>query len=163
MGARAIKCLGAAVLRRPARPVSQFDAALSALLDDLTATMQAAEGVGLAANQIGILRRAIVVLGDEGVVELVNPVLQESSGERVGVERCLSLPGRRLWIRRAARVVVTGQDRFGQMVRIEAVDRLARCLQHEMDHLDGRLIVDRQIHPTQQRQEGCDDDGCKHA
>ena len=143
MAARQIALAGAAVLRAAARPVLEVDESVARLLDDLRDTMRGAGGVGLAAPQIGILRRAIVVDDGRGAWELVNPAIAAQSGESVARESCLSLPGRRFWVRRFAEVFVTGRDRRGRPVEREARGLLARRLQHEIDHLNGVLLSDR--------------------
>ncbi len=114
------------------------------LLDDMADTMYDAEGVGLAAPQIGILKRVIVMdVGDEhGLIELINPEIIEKDGEQFGPEGCLSIPGLRGDVRRAERVKVKGLNRNGEEIVIEGRELLARCIQHEVDHLDGILYTD---------------------
>lgn len=132
------------VLRERAREVTKFNANLHKLLDDLADTMYDARGVGLAAPQIGILKRAFVVdAGDEhGLIELVNPEIVLREGEQFGPEGCLSIPGLQGDVRRAKRVVIRGQDRYGNPVEYEGTDLLARAFQHELDHLNGVLFID---------------------
>ena len=126
------------VLRERAKEVTKFNANLHKLLDDLADTMYDAQGVGLAAPQIGILKRAFVVDADgSGLIELVNPEIVLKEGEQFGPEGCLSIPGLR-----AKRVVIRGQDRYGNPVEYEGVDLLARAFQHELDHLNGVLFID---------------------
>ncbi|HEX5727060.1 MAG TPA: peptide deformylase [Longimicrobiaceae bacterium] len=143
-----IEQLGAEVLRRRAEEVPGPDAELDRLIDDMFETMYDARGIGLAAPQVGVSRRVIVVDVNEpdtaGPFALLNPRVVEA-GERLekGEEGCLSIPGVSAMVERPSTVVVEGLDRAGNPVRIEAVAMLARCLQHEIDHLDGVLFVDR--------------------
>ncbi len=142
---------GQAVLHRPCAPVTAFDAALAALVEDMFASMRAAEGVGLAANQIGVDARVFVVEcpdADDRVTTaaVVNPVLELPPPPReldVGDEGCLSVPGQFTGSPRAATAAVRGFDVAGAPIRIEGTGTLARCLQHETDHLDGIVYVDR--------------------
>jgi peptide deformylase len=132
------------VLREKAKKVPRVDSAVVRLLDDLAETMYAAPGAGLAANQIGVALRAIVVKGDENQhYALVNPEVLKGDGTQVGYEACLSFPG---WVGEVARhesVVVRGLNRRGKDVRIKASGFTARAFQHEIDHLDGILFTDR--------------------
>jgi peptide deformylase len=132
------------VLRERAQEVTKFNANLHKLLDDMAETMYDADGVGLAAPQVGILKRVIVVdAGDEqGLIELVNPEIVLREGEQLGPEGCLSIPGLQGDVRRAQKVVVKGQDRNGNPVQYEGTDLLARAFQHEVDHLNGVLFID---------------------
>src|SRR5579875_4094613 len=144
MAVREIRQWGDPVLRTPSDEVTGFDDALRSLCDDLVDTVTAEPGrAGLAANQIGVSLRAFSWYVDEGVGYVVNPKLVEVRGEQDGDEGCLSLPG--LWfpLQRAAYAVVEGVDATGAPVRVAGRDLLARCLQHECDHLDGKLYVDR--------------------
>ncbi|MET0398261.1 MAG: peptide deformylase [Longimicrobiaceae bacterium] len=142
-----IEMLGSEVLRTPAVEVAEVDDELRRLIGDMFETMYRAEGVGLAAPQVGISRRVIVVDVHDDEVEpfaLVNPRLVESSREtEKGEEGCLSIPGLSAAVERAAHVVVEGLDRDGNPLRVEGGGLLARCLQHEIDHLDGVLFIDR--------------------
>lgn len=142
-----IRTLGDPVLRKKAEPVDAVDDEVRNLMDDMLETMYEADGVGLAAPQIGVGKRVIVIDVREPDVPpfgLVNPVIVEKS-EAVdrGEEGCLSIPGLREIVERSERVVVEGLDREGNAVRIEADGILARALQHEVDHLDGILFIDR--------------------
>lgn len=131
------------VLHEIAKEVTKFNANLHKLLDDMADTMYYAEGVGLAAPQIGILKRVIVVdVGDEhGLIEMVNPVMVEHSGEQLGPEGCLSIPGINGDVRRYQKIKVAGMDRFGKPFEMVAEDFLARAFQHEIDHLNGVLFT----------------------
>lgn len=137
--------LGDQVLREKAVPVSEINKNILKLLDNLVDTMYAAKGVGLAAPQIGISKRVIVVDAGEGLVELINPEIISSRGEEVAIEGCLSIPGVAGEVRRAQEVEVKGLDRTGKAVRIQARGLFARALQHEIDHLDGILFIDKAI------------------
>lgn len=131
------------VLHEVAKEVTKFNANLHKLLDDMADTMYYAEGVGLAAPQVGILKRVIVVdVGDEhGLIEMVNPVMVEHSGEQLGPEGCLSIPGINGEVRRYQKIKVAGMDRFGKPFEMVAEDFLARAFQHEIDHLNGVLFT----------------------
>ena len=133
------------ILRKHARRVERFDKRLAQLLDDMADTMYEADGVGLAAPQVGILKRCCVIDVGEGLIELVNPEILWSEGEVVDVEGCLSVPGRRCTVARPEKVRVHAQDRKGKHIEVEGEGLLARCLCHEIDHLDGVLYVDKMI------------------
>jgi len=133
------------ILRKRARKVEKFDRWLGQLLDDMADTMYEADGVGLAAPQVGVLKRCIVVDMGEGLIELANPEILWAEGEVVEPEGCLSVPGRRGTVARPERVRVHGQDRHGKHIEVEGEGLLARCLCHEIDHLDGIVYVDRMI------------------
>lgn len=139
-----IRTFGDPVLKSRAAFVKDFDQALVHLTQEMLKTMQEHEGVGLAANQVGRLKRILVAgLEDEEYV-VVNPVIEHRSEEmEPGIEGCLSIPEVRVEVERHVEVVVTGQDLYGSPVRISAGGLLARILQHEIDHLDGVLILDR--------------------
>ncbi|KIL41136.1 peptide deformylase [Gordoniibacillus kamchatkensis] len=133
------------VLREKAVPVRNFNANLHKLLDDMAETMYDAEGVGLAAPQVGILKRVIVMdCGEEhgGLIELVNPQIVATSGEQLGTEGCLSIPNLQGEVLRPLHVTVKGQDRSGKEVVIKGTELLARCIMHEVDHLNGVLFTD---------------------
>lgn len=139
-----IMIIGNDVLRGVCRPVTKFnDIRLPLLLKDMAEAMYRENGVGLAAPQIGIRRRMVVVDVGEGLIELVNPEITRSEGSVGAVEGCLSVPGRRGYVMRAEKVHVKAQDRKGEHFELDAEGLLARCLQHEIDHLDGVLYVDR--------------------
>ena len=142
------------ILRKHARKVEKFDKRLSVLLDDMADTMYEADGVGLAAPQVGILKRCVVIDVGEGLIELVNPEVLWAEGEVVDAEGCLSVPGRRGTVARPEKVKVRAQDRKGNPIEVEGEGPLARCLCHELDHLDGVLYVDKMIEDvTDQMQE----------
>lgn len=152
MTVRKIYTLGEPVLRRPAKKVSQFNKALQELVDDMVETMHSADGVGLAAPQIGISQRIIVVQLPEEyehplagrLFALVNPeIVERSEEEEVENEGCLSIPNIIGPVRRSLRVTVKGKDARGRPTRVEAEGFLARAFQHEIDHLDGILFIDR--------------------
>ena len=145
---RPIERLGSAVLQRPAQPVETFDAALGQLIDDMIDTMYAAPGVGLAAPQIGVPLRVCVIdlsVGKRGgeLLTLVNPEFVSRDGMQLEDEGCLSVPGFTASVPRPAHVTVRAADRHGETRLIEASGLLARALQHELDHLDGKLFIDR--------------------
>ncbi len=131
------------LLHQPAATVVRFNGSLHKLLDDMRVTLYKADGVGLAAPQVGISKRVIVVDdGETGFIEMVNPVITERSGAKDGVEFCLSVPGRGGHVTRATKVTVRYQDRNGNPFSVTATDLKARIFQHEIDHLDGRLFTD---------------------
>ncbi len=142
MAIRNIVKEGDDVLRKKCRPVENFDEKLWVLLDDMAQTMHNAEGVGLAAPQVGILRRAVVIDVGEGVIELVNPVIVSAEGEQEGQEGCLSCPGEWGIVKRPNKVVVEAQDRRGAKIRVTGEELLARAMCHELDHLEGKLFKD---------------------
>ena len=145
MAIRNIVELGDPALRKVCKPQEKFDLRLRVLLKDMADTMYKADGVGLAAPQVGILRRVVVidVQDDHGLIELVNPVITERSEEtQCGREGCLSLPGRQGIVTRPKRVKVRAQDRHGRFFELEGEDLLARAICHELDHLDGVLYID---------------------
>jgi len=138
-----IRLFGDPILREKASEVTTFDAELRRLVRDLTDTMLDAPGVGLAAPQLGVSLRVFTYDVDGVVGHLVNPDLDLSEEEQDGLEGCLSLPGLEFDCLRAMRVVARGFDMHGEPVVIEGSDLLARCIQHETDHLDGVLFIDR--------------------
>ena len=142
MGLRKILTDKDPALHKVCKPVTSFDAKLHKLLDDMAETMQDANGVGLAAPQVGILRRVVTVdLGDE-ILELVNPSLVETDGEQVGAEGCLSVPGKYGLVKRPYVAKVKAQDRFGDWFEVEGEELIARCFCHELDHLDGIVYTE---------------------
>jgi peptide deformylase len=138
-----IVTLGDPRLRLRGELVTRFDKDLQRLLDDMVATMRAAPGVGLAAQQVGVARQVCVVEVEGRVHELVNPRLIALEGEQEDLEGCLSIPGFYARRRRAERAVVEARNRHGRRVRVVGTGLLARALQHEFDHLQGELYVDR--------------------
>lgn len=137
--------LGDPVLQQKAVEVPRITKKISKLIDDMLETMYEANGVGLAAPQVGVGQRIIVLDVGEGPICLVNPVMVESAGEDIDVEGCLSIPERWVYVKRAEEVEVTGLNEKGKPVRIKAEGYLARALQHEIDHLDGILMLDRML------------------
>ena len=134
---------GDEVLRKKCHNVEKFDEKLHALLDDMYETMQEANGVGLAAPQVGILRRIAVVDVGDGKIELVNPEIIKESGEQTGDEGCLSFPGKWGEVTRPMKVTVKAQDRYGKEFKIKGTELLARAFCHEIDHLDGVVFLDK--------------------
>jgi peptide deformylase len=139
-----IRKFGDPVLKSRATPVEDFDGSLTRLAEDMLATMREHEGVGLAANQVGRLKRILVAAFEDEEYVVVNPEVEPSSQETTKeFEGCLSIPGIQVEIERPTSVSVSGSDPAGSPVRIEASGMLARIFQHEVDHLDGVLILDR--------------------
>jgi peptide deformylase len=145
MAIRNIVKHGDEVLRKTCRTQMTFDEKLATVLDDMIETMYAADGVGLAAPQVGILRRYCVIDIGEGVVELVNPVITETEGEQLEQEGCLSYPGEYGVTRRPEKVTVRAQDRHGNKITVTGEGLMARALCHEIDHLDGVIFKDRLV------------------
>ncbi len=143
MAIRNIVKLGDEVLRKTCRTQLQFDEKLATILDDMAETMYKAEGVGLAAPQVGILRRYCVVDVGDGLIELINPVIVEKSGSQTGAEGCLSVPERYDEVERPMKVTVRAQDRNGNNIVVTGEGLKARAFCHEIDHLDGILFIDR--------------------
>ncbi len=146
MALRKILVQGDPALEKRCRPVEKFDQRLYILLDDLRETLTDANGAGLAAPQVGILRRAVIVLDEnEEMMELINPVLVSTEGEEQDWEGCLSVPGMYGQVKRPAKATVRAQDRSGAFFEVTGEGLVARCLCHELEHLDGHLYVDRVI------------------
>jgi len=137
MGLRKILTDKEPALHKVCRPVEKFDWRLHKLLDDMVDTMLDANGVGLAAPQVGILRRVVVVDTGEGILELVNPTLVETDGEQIGAEGCLSVPGKYGLVKRPYYAKVRAQDRNGEWFEAEGEELIGRSFCHELDHLDG--------------------------
>ena len=155
MATRKIYRLGDDVLRKKAHPVTKIDRRILALLSDMAETMYAADGCGLAAPQVGILRRVVVIDIGEGLVEMINPVILTQSGEVSAPEGCLSLPGRRGIVVRPQTVTVSALDRKGEAFEMVGEDYLARAICHALDHLDGVLYIDSMLEEiTGQEPEG---------
>ncbi len=131
------------ILRKKSRPVDKIDKRILTLLDDMAETMYKAEGAGLAAPQVGILRRVVVIDVGEGLIELINPKILNKEGEQMAMEGCLSIPGLTGQVKRPLKVVVSGLNRNGEEIKIEGSHLLARALCHEIDHLDGILYIDK--------------------
>lgn len=129
-------------LHKKSRPVTSFDKKLHVLLDDMIETLYEANGVGLAAPQVGILRRVVVIDTGEEILELINPEILESSGEQDGMEGCLSIPNEYWMVKRPNHVKAKAQDRNGEWYEIEADELIARCICHECDHLEGHLYTE---------------------
>jgi peptide deformylase len=142
--AHEIRTFGDPVLKSRATPVKEFDESLEHLAEEMMRVMREAEGVGLAANQIGRLKRIFVAAHDDEVYVIVNPVIEEhSETTEKDIEGCLSIPETRVEVERPTAVTVSGRAPSGEPVRVEAEGLLARIFQHEIDHLDGVLILDR--------------------
>ena len=143
MAIREIVKEGDPVLGKACHPVTKFDEKLADLLDDMKETLAQANGLGLAAPQVGILRRAVIVIDDNGqMLELVNPEILERSGEQEGLEGCLSVPGMWGYVKRPSWVKVRAQDRTGAWFEVEGHNITARCFCHELGHLDGHLFTE---------------------
>ncbi len=143
MAIRKIVEIGDDKLRKQCKPVEKFDLRLRILLKDMADTMYKANGVGLAAPQVGILRRVVVVDIGDGLIEMINPEIIHAEGEQTGPEGCLSVPGRSGVVTRPNIVTVRYQDRNGDEYEATAEEFLARAFCHELDHLDGTLYVDK--------------------
>ena len=143
MAIRTILTEGEPALTKKCHPVTKFDGKLADLLDDLKETLARANGLGLAAPQVGILRRAVIVVdGDDQMLELVNPEIIEREGEQEGFEGCLSVPGRWGVVKRPLKAKVRAQDRNGNFFEVEGENIVARCFCHEIEHLDGHLFTE---------------------
>ncbi len=152
MAIRKIVKLGDETLRRECRKQEKFDLRLAILLKDMADTMYKAEGVGLAAPQVGVLRRVVVIDIGDGLMEMINPVIMSREGSQCGREGCLSLPGRQAVVTRPNKVTVQFQDRRGTLMEMEAEGFMARAVCHELDHLDGHLyidVMDRELTPEE--------------
>ena len=146
MAIRNVVQVGDDVLRQKCFPVEAFDEKLHALLEDMKETVKKEEGAGLAAPQIGILRRLAVVDVEEGYFELINPVIVQQKGEQTGWEGCLSVRGKSGVVSRPMKVTVVYQNRFGEKQIVKAKGFFARAICHELDHLDGILYIDKATH-----------------
>ena len=143
MALRKILTQGDPTLNKKSRPVERFDERLHILLDDMKETLAAANGAGLAAPQVGILRRVVVVVdADDHMVELVNPELVYTEGEQTGLEGCLSVPGKYGLVTRPYKARIRAQDRNGQSFELDGEEIVARCFCHELEHVDGHLFVE---------------------
>lgn len=146
MALRKILTFDDPALHKTCRPVTKFDEKLHTLLEDMRQTLLEANGVGLAAPQVGILRRVVIVDTGDDILELINPEIIETSGEQDGVEGCLSLPGRYGMVKRPNYAKIRAQDRNGDWYEAEAEELIARAFCHECDHLDGRVYTERTYH-----------------
>ena len=147
MAIRKIVLQGDEILTKVCKPVTKFDQKLGDLLDDMKDTLRQANGAGLAAPQVGILRRVVVVASDEDdILELVNPEIIYTAGEQTGPEGCLSVPGKFGMVTRPNIVRVRAQDRFGAWFEAEGEELTARAFCHELEHLDGHLYVEHIDH-----------------
>lgn len=142
MALRKILTADEPALHKVCHPVTRFDEKLHMLLDDMAETLLDANGVGLAAPQIGIMRRIFVMDTGEEIVELINPEILETGGEQDGMEGCLSVPGEYWMVKRPNVVKARAQDRDGNWFEIEGEELMARCLCHETDHLDGHIYTE---------------------
>ena len=145
MGTRRILTEGDEILRKISRPVKEIDKRTKILLDDMAETMYKDDGVGLAAPQVGILRRIVVIDIGEGLLELINPEIVYSEGSKIDTEGCLSIPGRRGTVERPAKVIVQALNRKGKPIQVTGEGLMAVALCHELDHLDGILYTDKMI------------------
>lgn len=144
MALRKILTVGDPTLNKKCRPVVNFDQRLHDLIDDLKETLADAGGAGLAAPQVGILRRAVIVVdSEENMLELINPEIIYEEGEQEGFEGCLSVPDRWGMVKRPMKVRVRAQDRNGSFFEVEGEEIVARCFCHEVEHLDGHLFTER--------------------
>ncbi|MGN0696899.1 MAG: peptide deformylase [Oscillospiraceae bacterium] len=142
MAIRNIVKKGDEVLRKKCRPVTKFDDRLFQLLDDMKDTLVKADGCGLAAPQVGVLRRIVIIDVGDGPIELINPEITKMSGKQREVEGCLSCPNEWGYVKRPMKVTVRAQDRNGDIVEYTGKELFARAVCHELDHLEGRLFVD---------------------
>ena len=145
MAIREIRKEGDDILAKRCKEVTAFDKKLHILLDDMYDTMTKCEGVGLAAPQVGILKRAVVINVGDGRIELINPSIVEESGSQTGQEGCLSVPGVFGIVERPNKVTVRAQDRNGRWFKLTGEELLARAMCHEIEHLDGHLFRERVI------------------
>ncbi|HKM42543.1 MAG TPA: peptide deformylase [Limnochordia bacterium] len=148
-----IVTVGEPVLEQKAIEVPKITKKITKLIDDMLETMYEANGIGLAAPQVGVSQRIIVLDVGEGPVVLVNPVIVAASGEEIDVEGCLSIPERWVYVKRATMVEIAGLNEKGKPVRLEADGYFARALQHEIDHLDGVLMLERMLGEAEVEQE----------
>lgn len=152
MALRNIVTVGDSVLTKVCRPVTKFDKRLHILLDDMAETLVDSNGVGLAAPQVGVLRRVVLVDTGEEILELINPEIIRTEGEQTGLEGCLSVPGKYGIVTRPNIVAVRAQDRFGEWFEAEGEELIARCFCHELAHLDGQLyteVAERMLTPEE--------------
>lgn len=143
MAIRNVRVLGDEILRKRSREVLDINDRLLELLDDMNETMRKEDGIGLAAVQVGILKRAVVVDVGQGPIYMINPEIISREGSAVDEEGCLSIPGENGKVLRPAKITVNYMDREGNKVSLDAEELLARCICHEVDHLDGILFIDK--------------------
>ncbi len=146
MAIRNVVQVGDEVLRQKCFPVEEFDGKLIKLLDDMKDTVKKEQGAGLAAPQVGVLRRVVVVDVEDGYFELINPVILSQKGEQSGWEGCLSVKGKQGVVSRPMKVKISYQDRNGEKRLLQAKGFFARAICHELDHLDGILYIDKATH-----------------
>ena len=162
MALRNIVTVGDPALGKVCRPVTKFDKRLHQLIDDMIDTLYDSNGVGLAAPQVGVLRRVVVVdVGEGEILELINPEIIEQSGEQTGLEGCLSVPGKYGIVTRPNVVKVQAQDRYGEWFEAEGEELIARCFCHELAHLDGHLyteVAERMLTPEELEEMTKEDD-----
>lgn len=151
MALRNIVKLGDDTLRKRCKPVTMIDSKVHAILDDMAETMHGANGVGLAAPQVGLLKRIVVIDVGEGLIELINPEIISCRGEQTDDEGCLSIPEKYLPVTRPNFVEVRALNRFGKSFTMKGEGLLARAFCHEIDHLDGKLFID--VHKEQQKEQ----------
>lgn len=142
MALRKIRVEGDEILRKTSKEVKEITPRIKELIEDMKETMVAEEGAGLAAPQVGVLKRIVMIDVGDGPIVLVNPVITEQSGEQVGPEGCLSVPGKSGIVTRPNELVVTGYDEEGEAVEYEGSELFARAICHEVDHLNGKLYID---------------------
>ena len=145
MALRSIRFEGDEVLRKKSKEVEEINERIISLIDDMVETMYDADGVGLAAPQIGVLKRIAVIDNGERLIELINPVIIEKTGEQLEIEGCLSVPGKAGIVKRPENITVEALNRKGQKQVFKGTDLLARALSHEIDHLEGILFIDKTI------------------
>lgn len=145
MAIRSVVQVGDEILRKKSKPVKDFDEKLWELIDDMQDTMKKNDGVGLAAVQVGVLRRVVILDVNNMKIELVNPEILDSFGEQIEQEGCLSCKGQWGYVKRPQEVTVKAQDRYGNEFVLTGVDLLAKAICHELDHLEGVLFVDKVI------------------
>ena len=146
MAVKKVVQVGDPVLRKKCEPITEFDEKLWAILDDMKDTVKAEQGAGLAAPQIGLSMRMVVVDVEEGYFEFINPVIHSQKGEQTGWEGCLSVRGKSGIVSRPMKVTLSYQDRYGEKHTLKAKGFFARAICHELDHLDGVLYIDKATH-----------------
>jgi len=150
MAIRQLRYLNDSILRKKSREITKIDDRIKILLDDMVETMYENEGVGLAAPQVGVLRRAVVIDVGEGLLKLINPEIIETEGESIGLEGCLSVPGRTGKVLRPEIVKVKYLDLDGNEKVVEGTGLLSRALCHEIDHLNGTLFIDNVVEEVEE-------------